>query len=124
MRGLFDYWKERYDARGDLNTIDNMKASEREEALARIAQNNPKRHQIMQGYINEPGSKWTDLRQNPAPQPGTGNVNQNARVGQQATRNLLGDTDWPQKQPWQDNENWNKWKNPFNGVEWGNGLRF
>ena len=126
LRGLFDDWKERYDARGLLNDVNALKDKNKQaEALANIEKTNPQQHQLMQDYINEDGSKWASLRQNPTE---VSSINQNARAVQQAPTKLLGDTDfWSQRttsEPWRDDENWNKWRNLFSGTGWQNGLRF
>ena len=91
LRGLFDDWKSRYDARGILNEIKARKAEDQAAALANLEKTNPQQYQLMQGYINADGSKWASLRQTP---PQTTGVNQNARAVQQAPAKLLGDTDW------------------------------
>lgn len=126
LRGLFNDWKERYDARGLLNDVNALKDKNKQaEALANIEKTNPQQYQLAQGYINEDGSKWASLQQNPTEVSG---INQNARAVREAPAKLLGDTDfWSQRttsEPWRDDENWNKWRNLFNGTGWQNGLRF
>lgn len=113
LRGLFNDWKERYDARGLLNDVNALKDKNKQaEALANLEKTNPQQHQLAQSYIDEDGSKWASLRQAPT----------------QPTQKLLGDTDfWSQRtttEPWRDDENWNKWRNLFSGTGWQNGLRF
>ena len=113
LRGLFDDWKERYNARGLLNDVNALKdRNKQSDALANIEKTNPQQYQLMQGYMNEDGSKWANLQQN----------------SNQPTQKLLGDTDfWSQRttsEPWRDDENWNKWRNLFSGTGWQNGLRF
>ena len=125
LRGLFNDWKERYDTRGILNEIKARKEEDQAAALANLEKTKPQLYQLAQGYINEDGSKWANLRQNPTE---VSSINQNARAVQQAPTKLLGDTDfWSQRttsEPWRDDENWNKWRNLFSGTGWQNGLRF
>ena len=116
LRGLFDDWKSRYDARGLLNDVNALKDTNKQaEILANLEKTNPQQYRLAQSYINEDGSKWADLRQNP---PDVSGINQNTRAVQQAPVKLLGDTNWLNK-PWADNANWDKWKS-LGG--WGSGL--
>ena len=120
LRGLFDDWKERYDARGLLNDINAIEdPNKRTEAFANLEKNNPRQYQIAQGYMNNPNSKWAGLQQTPE----VSGINSNARAVQKTTGKLLGDTDFL-GQTWREDENWNKWGNLLNGVGWQNGLRF
>lgn len=119
LRGLFDDWKSRYDARGVLNEIKSRKEEDQAAALANLEKTNPEQYRLAQGYINEDGSKWASLRQNP---PDVSGINQSARAVQQAPAKLLGDTNWAQE-PWNDKANWDKWKTLTDVGGWGSGLR-
>lgn len=118
LRGLFDDWKSRYDTRGVLNEIKSRKEEDQAAALANLEKTDPQQYRLAQGYINEDGSKWASLRQNP---PDVSGINQSARAVQQAPAKLLGDTNWAQE-PWTDKANWDKWKTLTNVGGWGSGL--
>ena len=135
LRGLFDDWKERYDARGTLNRMAEMDPNKRNEILAFLEKYNPPQHQRMQEYLAKNNGTWDGWNNSPqntaaptiqTPQQDNSGVNSNARAVQQTTANLLGDTDfWTQRtQMTNTDDDWNKWRNLFNGVGWQNGLRF
>ena len=115
LRGLFDDWKERYDARGTLNRMAEMDENKRSEILSFLEKNNPTQYQRTQEYLAKNNGTWN----------GWGKSSQ---APTQPTQKLLGDTDfWSQRtptEPWRDDENWNKWRNIFSGTGWQNGLRF
>ena len=139
LRGLFDDWKERYDARDVLNQMAAMEENKRKEMLAYLEKTNPTQHRRMQEYLAKNDGTWGTWKNSPQPAPQTtsntaaptqapqqsefSGVNPNARAVQQTTQKLLGDTDfW---QPWDNDRNWNKWGNLFSGAGWQqNGLRF
>lgn len=138
LRGLFDDWKSRYDARGMLNRMAEMDPNARNKMLAFLEQNNPTQHQRMLDYLSKDKehANWAGLRESlantPAQQTAANtsassapqsepSVNLNARAVQQAPAKLLGDTNWAQE-PWNDKTNWDKWKTLTNVGGWGSGL--
>ena len=131
LRGLFDDWKERYDARGLLNRMAEMDENKRAEILANLAKYNPTQYQRTQEYLAKKGGTWDTWQNPPQPAPQTADttalvsqtpptsdlsgINLNARARQP---NLLGDTDfWKQRVTTPEN-NWNQWSDVFKRVRW------
>ena len=137
LRGIFDDWKERYDARGLLNRMAEMDPNKRNEMLDYLAQYNPAQHQRMQEYLAKNDGTWADWNNQTQSTPRISNpttpqttvppiqtpqqseisgFNPNARTVQQTTKKLLGDTDFLNQrevttdEPWQDDANWNQYK--------------
>lgn len=135
LRGLFDGWKSRYDARGAQNDriLDpNTPPEERNKLLEQIGLDNPNRAERLMRQLGERGINVGNIPQVNSP-PTTSSVpapqsqisqppqqselsgfNPNARAVQAATK-LLGDTDFLKQsettsEPWRDDANWNKYK--------------
>lgn len=127
LRGLFNDWKERYDARGLLNDINALKdPNQRAEALANLEKTNSPLSQTAQRYLREDnGTKWGNLAQPSAPQA-MPSVNPTAGAVKEAPAKLLGNTDWSKGNDYNFSEyNSNTLEDMLKraGAGWGNGLR-
>ncbi|MBQ6298643.1 MAG: hypothetical protein IJK81_13345 [Selenomonadaceae bacterium] len=129
LRGLFDDWKSRYDARDVMKGVANFKENDRNEFLSRLSATNPQQHQIIQKYLAKNGGNW-DAWKNPPQTTSdtTALVNQtpptsdlsgiNLTARGRTNSNLLGDIDfWKQRVTTPEN-NWNQWSNLFNRAGW------
>ena len=145
LRGLFDDWKSRYDARGAQNDriLDpNTPPEERNKLLEQIGLDDASRAERLARQAGERGINVDYIPQVnsppttsgvPAPQsqipqapqtpqrPEIGGFNPNARAVQQATAKLLGDTDfWTQRATETDTPQTQPWDDAANWDKWRN----
>ena len=123
LRGLFDDWKERYDARGTLNRMAEMNPNKRNEMLAFLEKNNPTQYQRMQEYLAKHDGTWDTWNKTPQP---TSSTTAPTTPTTTPTKNLLGDTSsWTKYLPDTNTDYKWDWNKPLYEAGWQrNDLRF